>query len=414
MRALGKGAFSKTFSWTAAGAAVSLAFLPLMAKYFSPEAFGSLALVLTLSNTLVPLITFRYEQALLKIRSRRLYRAAVWSVLTCVLISSTILSFIVILLIKFKWTVAANTIIYAIVMSVAMSLYHLLDKHFTASRMVEMVGRQFFIRNVLVSVVPVGAVVVGMPGEGAIVGYTLLGILVTLSCSVIALVLDPKSQFMPLSTPHINEMYVVFRRYWRLPAYNMPHALLTNLIVMVPQYFITIKFGLSIGGVFSVAMRGLNAPSALVNHAALAVNTAILRDRLSTREGNRLLIKKSVLRALGMTFGWVCLVAISPDLVLHYFGADWSQLPMTLLALSPCLFMVLVCGPLATVPILFSEERIALFFEVVGLVLKLGAMFVGSKFGFIWCVFGFSLGTSIWGIILFGWYWRLLITNTRA
>ena len=117
------------------------------------------------------------------------------------------------------------------------------------------------------------------------------------------------------------------RRYKRMPMYSAPGALLDNLSVQMPNFFIARFFDLATTGFFGLIFRVLNLPVSLISAALgqlLLQRLAENANRGDAIDGVRLFVLKIFLSLVAIISPFVLLIKLyGNELFAITFGEEW-------------------------------------------------------------------------------------------
>ncbi len=192
-----------------------------------------------------------------------------------------------------------------------------------------------------------------------------------------------------------------------------PTTLLNQASVTAIGPIVVTLFGTDLAGQFSLAMRMLAVPSALLGQSvAIVLFPKIAR---MTREG---IETASSIESVATVLSLVAIPVFSvtlllgPELFSLMFGSEWRDAGVAAAALSPWLAASLVASPLSSVLTVHQRLERLLFLGVIEAALRMGALGLGST------VDNWQLGLGLYSgaglvIAFFGLSWVLGLSGTN-
>jgi O-antigen/teichoic acid export membrane protein len=98
------------------------------------------------------------------------------------------------------------------------------------------------------------------------------------------------------------------------------------------------------------------------------------------------------------------------DLFTLYLGPKWKDAGTITVYFIPLLVTNFICSCVSTTPVLMKQQKTAYAFSIVGYALGLGVLFISSvyKVEFKSALLIYSLGMSLFYIVLSSWYFQLI------
>lgn len=146
-----------------------------------------------------------------------------------------------------------------------------------------------------------------------------------------------------------RRIWPLAQAYWRFPAFSMPTALLNQTGRSAPTLLLSSLHGATTTGFYSMGLRVVGLPSALVSSA---VGSVVLSTLADARAQDRIpeLSLDTIRRLSGAA---VCLhgvlIAFGPQLFGGVLGHEWSEAGHYVRLLSPWLFLMFVFSPLSAI-----------------------------------------------------------------
>lgn len=198
-------------------------------------------------------------------------------------------------------------------------------------------------------------------------------------------------------------------RYKDFPRVNALHALLDNLGTSATAILLSHQFGSVVVGHYSIVMRVLTAPVALIG---AAITQVFYRRAAEIHNGGGALT--GLMRSLLVRSAWIALPATlllligAPTLFTVIFGPKWAVAGNYARLLSPYMFFYFLAAPLAFVPFVLNKQFQSFLLSATGNLLFLACIAVGGRLGAP--EFGFGLLSAVQSLYFaayIGWMLRI-------
>lgn len=199
------------------------------------------------------------------------------------------------------------------------------------------------------------------------------------------------------------------RAYRHFPLYNSASALINVLGTQAPPLLISSYFSMEATGQFSLTMRVLGLPAALVGQAVAQLYYPTAAGLAADADSARNFTENVATTLLVLCFPvFAFLVLFGPTLFVVIFGPKWASAGEYAQMLSPWLMFSFVSSPLSTFVLVKGKQKQTLFITIYETVLRIGALCVGGWLASlplgIALYSGFGLLISV---IYIGWVLRL-------
>ncbi len=361
---------------------VSMLFYPILSRIFSPEEFGLLALIISITAILGTLSTGRYEGSILITDSKR---DAANVIALILFLSSGILLFSYFImrffstdletwfgnrdLAKWLFVIPLNAffiIIYNIYNEwcVRNGSFKELSWNKLLNSSANSIGKFFF---------GVGKIV----SSGLVLGE-LLGRFITACFCVFRVIKKEKDFFNGISFDRIKRMA---KRYIEFPMFSLPGALVNTFGGQLPIILIAFYFSSKEVGFYSMTMTVLSIPSTVISKS--------IRDTFRQRAnedykkyGNcrRIFIKTFKLMLTLSVTGTILVFFLLPRLFDLFLGSDWITSGQYAQILIPLIALSFVSNSLSGVFIIAEKIKVQFFFQVYYLIISAVSLWVGYYF----------------------------------
>ncbi len=342
-------------SGSAGAMAIAYVIQPMLTRLYGPEAYGSLDLFLSIYTLLLPVASFRYEDAMMLPERDEEALSLTWLAFLLMTGVSGIVAVSTLLLGDSSWAYG-----WAIWLAPAMFLARL-----------GKIAEVWLVRKRRYGGVSQGQI--GQAGAMAAVrlaggmrdagfGGLMAGFFVGQAVSTlywIVLAFRNGWQALP-GAIRWQEIVAMMRRFRRFPFYSTPSALLNALVTRLPFLLLAYYVDTTAVGYFGRAFAVLAVPLSLLGGAVSQVffvegAEAIRRGTLgglTSRVHGRLV-------GLGL-FPTLAAVLAGPELMAVVFGAPWREAGVYLQILAPWLFLASVASALTRVFDITERQRMDL------------------------------------------------------
>lgn len=381
---------------------------PLLSRLFSPTDFGILALFLGIGDIVSRLGTLSLEEAILLPQKDRE---------ACFIAGLSIYSLLIVSFVSFLFFVINQ---YAVAFYEFSNYFLLLPVYIFLAGLVQIYnflfnrGRHY--RDISLSIVGMGLSNTCFRILGGFLRFSYPALILSsiLSQGVALLVYFVKITRQKLSRsvlfPSRKEAMKLLANYRQFPFYVMTRNFLNSLSGNLPYFMLINYFGASKLGCYSMAFTMAFKPVSLFSNSIYQV----LFEKFSTLKRNRCSLSKVFGGYLVIVFSLALplflLAGYFSEIVFNFFlGPGWESVGHYFRILLPWIFMVLLSTPLASIPLIFSQQKYAFGIDFVYLCLRIGALACGIFFKNIELALSlFSMtGVAIMGTLLI-WYYSLI------
>ena len=175
----------------------------------------------------------------------------------------------------------------------------------------------------------------------------------------------------------MRQVAVKFRDF---PLLNTPHAFLGALQDALAVAMLVAFSGHAAAGFWGLGLRYLKAPATLVGSA---VSQALYPRLTGAQPADAQRAVRQIMALLGaVALGLMLVLMVAgPWLFRLVFGAAWQEAGELARALAPYIAVHFVAAPLAVVTMAWKAQRWALLLSIVGQIVFLIALMLGLKFG---------------------------------
>ena len=392
---------------TAIAQAIPIAIMPILTRLYTPEDFGLLALFMALFSILSTISTGRYELAVMAPATNEKAQDVVFlSILVALgvlmvtgppiwLFNSEIASLLGNPEIG-VWLCLLPLIVFS--SGVYQSIDYWLNRQ---NRYKDMAGNKLIQAG---SVSLAQAMLFHISRAGLVLGSVMGWVL-----SALFVVRKSRLQFRDFDFRLSRKMAIRYKEY---PLFQAPFSLLNSMSSQAPIFFITKAFDAGIVGFYSLVIRILSAPAALI--AKSTGQVYFQRVSLHARSAPELLLND--LYEVGMKLFVIALMVFTPvlfygaEMFIMVFGDGWAQAGAYAQVLVIAIAVKFVVSPLSTIFMAIDKIKVGAFWQLVYFLTTILMLFLAVLFEF---------ETFVWiyvvhELFLYTFYFMLMIYSVKA
>ncbi len=367
----------------ASGQAIVMLFSPLLTRLYDVEAFGVFGMFSAIVASIGTLSSLRFEQAIL-IEKDDEGAGEVLRLCVSVVSAITLLSFVGFIIANFfpmrsiYGQLVPMLIEYGAANILVLGVFSGLYGWFTRAGSFRTLGIYQFSRSAIGVALQLIFCLFGHDARFLIAGQT-VGLVAALL--LIVGVGRPRTLPVLLARYRLDALSVMARRYKTFPLYGAPQTLVRMLSQNMPALLLPIFFGAAQSGLFWLAYRILILPSQIVVESTRGV---LFRD-LGALHRNGADLRRAMARPalyLGALSGSVAILLFffGPFLFGLVFGSHWQESGRYAAILSVAWTVENAGMPAAVVISLLELQRVYLAVEILSLIARVVALYIGSRF----------------------------------
>jgi O-antigen/teichoic acid export membrane protein len=380
------GSFARHVSILTGGTVIAqgLAFLalPVLTRLYTPEDFSLFAIYTSALGIIATVASGRYNLAITMPRDDEDALAVLCVALLCALATTALVSLAILIIpglpvswinegpaayknaVQFMWLLPSGVLAYG--------AYDAIQYWTSRKRRFDTITRTRITRAVGGVTTQLAWGTTSTGPLGLLVGHVVYGAL-----GIIALVRDlmarDRALLGSLTWDGCKRQARAFRRF---PILSVPEALLNVIGLHLPIIMIGLLIPGSEAGQLMLAMTVIGAPMALIGSSVSQVYISEAPDRL--RDGT---LNAFTRRTMWTMFKYsapllLLMGLVSPFAFPLIFGQEWAQAGWLLLWMTPWFVVQFVASPLSTVLLLLELQGTALMVQLLGVVIRLGAVYI--------------------------------------
>ncbi len=208
--------------------------------------------------------------------------------------------------------------------------------------------------------------------------------------------------YQPTQTP----LRPLARKYINFACYVMPRELVSSFSSNLPLMWLSIHFDKPLLGLFSLALTFTQRP------VGVLANTfeKVLYQNIAAKVQQRLALRRDVRRFVlllggGILVGGPLIFLYAEPLFVLLFGSQWVGTGYYVRCLMPWMSLLVVCNSLSFIGNIFSTQRVDFILQVIQLLLRAAALFVGIRLAdFELAILLFAAVSAASAAVQLGWY----------
>lgn len=357
---------------------IGLISIPILARIYSPEDYGVLAIYTSFTTVLVPIMTLRYVQAIplpkTDVMAFNLFALCFKLIVFFTLTVTVVLIFFgeVILswfnmqaLIPWRWLIVLG--------ATGTALYELFSLWATRRKQYKTIARTQFMQSLIGNVTKIALGLLAFKPSGMIVGQFL-----NQSAGITSFIKDARTDFI-VYLPKIQKNKEVFlaRYYQSFVWFRLPSQLLMVLSVQAPVMMMAILYDKEATGQLSLAMIALSLPVGLIGGAmakAYYAEIAALGKNKIDKIIKLTFVVQRNLFFIGIPFA-LLVYFLSETVFRLIFGEEWATAGVFASILAPFILFQFTSSPLMEVINILGSQVLYLILHTLRVLGLLGIYF---------------------------------------
>jgi len=342
---------------------------PIVARLFTPEAFGVAALFISITGIISVVGCLRYELSIMLPKADEeaatLLGVSLFFVLIITGMSALIIFFagdVIVRLFrspelgKYVWLVPVSVFVSGTFL--ALNYWNSRTKHFGRLSIARVIS------SVVAQATKLGAGFAGFVSGGVLIGTGILGQIVSTLVLGGQIWRDDRRLFK--TSIRWEKMIAGLKRHKKFPIYYTWAGLLNTASHQLPVWILAFYFSPKIVGFYALGRAVLSMPMSLVGGAVSQVFFQKASEA-HNRTGNLSKVVEEVFKrlvSLGI-FPILLLTLIGEDLFIVAFGARWAEAGVYMQILGLWIFFQFISSPISTLFSVLEKQQYALFFNGV-------------------------------------------------
>ncbi len=351
---------------------------PFISRLYSTDAFGQLAIIVSIHSLLAALSTGKYDQAI-AIPEHNDQAIHLFNIGIRIALGISILILPFVFLVKqigssFSFGSQVNNWFFALTITVfSTACIQLINGWSLRFKMFAIVAGSTLVLSLLTSVLKLAFGFLNMH-DGLLIAFVTAQVLTI----VFTFFRVSRSQTPPVFEKRTSVAFETARIYSGFPKFYMVNALLNTFSSNLPIYMFAFYFSNDIIGQFSIALALLFTP---VNAFCNSLNQVLMKQTLELKHAGapvwpfiRKFIKKILVFSV---LPGAILIVLIPWIIGIYLGDQWTATGRFCQFLVPYAIGAMMSGSLAFVPNVYSRQLTSLLIYLVYLALRIAALSAG-------------------------------------
>lgn len=329
---------------------IMLIALPFLTRFYKPEQFGELAMLMALSILLSIVMGLRFDVALITPKHDRIAKKIFK---LSIIISSVI--FLSLYLISFLLLDLFNLIQESIFSAYILSLNNLLIGTLLRKNKVKKIAYSRFIQAFVCVVFQLFFAISLESKFGLVWGY-ILGLLVST-----AFMVEKVNFYEKINN---KDVWYIFSRFREFPLFNASQALVNTMANNVLVFAVKALFGSNFLGLYSIATRVVQTPMSIISQSMKQVLFKDFSDLFNRRSYVfNSLLKKTIISSLIPILPFYSFYLYSNQVVALVFGEGWEGVGDLASILLIWFYFIFISVPATAAIQVFSLQKKFLYYE---------------------------------------------------
>lgn len=372
------GKFAKLLSGTAVAQAIAIASTPILTRIYEPADFGFSGIIVSVSGVLAHFFSLSLAVAIpLPVTSKvasQLFRG-------CTLLNALITSVSLFALVFISVTHSissdfAPVVFMVIVASSCLSMRDILQHRYIRNERFGLISLSLLMGALLAFAAKI-ALSGTSHGGIALAASSIVGYLAT--TLVLLLWHTPYSKRGSIKS-ELKVLVALVKRYRDFPLYRLPQNVVNTLSHSIPIFGLTLFFGVTSAGSYTIAHLALGLPTILIGGSIGSVLYSELAKRKNRgEEVSELIIDYTKFIAIAAVPIYLLVLFLSVQVFPFVFGADWKQSGVFASLLSGYFFSQLISRPAVVAVNVYRMQQDVLIYELICSPIKFIAIFIGFE-----------------------------------
>lgn len=213
---------------------------------------------------------------------------------------------------------------------------------------------------------------------------------------------------------HFNkkEILAAASEHRKFPLYTLPHTFINMVSGNLPILLLSGYFGMAEIGLFSMGITIGFRPINLLSTSLDQVISQSMAERVNKQEPIWNSLYQSVRKLFIFALpAFIVLFFLVPYIVKFFLGEQWDQSALYIQIMIPWFLFALFAASLSSVPSIFGKQRTSLIIEFLLIILRFIALCIGIYLNsFVWAIILFSFVSTIVVVVQLIWF-LLLVRN---
>lgn len=395
--------------------ALGILVMPIVTRFFAPEAFGVLAIFASMTGIVGVIVCLRYELAIMLPDSNEEAANILGVSLLSVIIMTSLSALIVWLgnekiisllhapqLKNYLWLVPVAIFIQGIFL--ALNYWNSRTKHFGRLSVAQIIS------SLTTQTTKLAAGFAGFVSGGVLIGTSILGSIVSTGMLGGQIWRDDKKFF--LNHIHWKDIRKGYIRYKKFPLIDTWGGLLNAISWQLPALMLSSFFSVSVVGLYALGLAVIKAPLSIISSALSQVFFQKACDEKNSKGNNAELVENLMDKLMFISILPTAVLAmVGEELFAVVFGGQWAEAGRYTQILAPWLFFWFISSPLSYLFTVYERQGLSFSVHLIIFVTRVVSLYIGGIYHNIYLALGLF---SVTGIVAYGFMAILNIRLARA
>ena len=388
--------------------------IPLLAIYYTPAEFGTFGIFTSIVSIVVCIVFFRYEQVIVTAKKNTELNAVLLLSIFIALIMIPITSISISIISYFFFPeLYSHTMIFLFFSYLALEGFNkFFLYYFNRIKKYKLLSLTKVIQTICTALISLAFINTDLKPIGLIIGFVGGSL-----CSFITYIIyNLKTKTLNIKKSSWLEIKKVMYKYKNFALFTMPNDFVNTISRQIPILILPSYFSISEVGIYSMAVRLVNAPISLFGYAYGQVFFQKL-SRLFELKPRKIssFFHRNVKYLAKMSVALILLVwFVAPIVIELFFNNSWTDLPFVMKLQLPSSVIMFVTSPLSFIVLVLNKQKSFFIYELILLSLRAGVLLtsIALGFNFYMSILNYSLTVLVMNVILLKLLYRFSKTPT--
>ncbi len=400
-----ENSFAKDAATLVTGTVISqliiVLFSPVLTRLYTPVEFGVLAIYSSILGVVSPVLSLRYDMAIVLPGSQKRANDLVNLSLLLALLSG-FFAFVLIVFLQdevarvfgqeygqvIQWLLVVGIILIGL--HQAINFWAIRNKSYSAIAGSKF-SQSFFMTSMQLTGYQYGSITL-------IIGQIFGQISSTIYLVYVACVRDR----LVIRFSNARRIMAAARRYKKFPLYTTWSALINSAGVQLPIMLFALYFGIQSAGFYALAQRILNLPMAIIGSAIQSIFFTNIADEIRRKRAASIVVNFFSFLARLVLPPMLLVIVYAPEAFSFVFSEAWNFAGQLAQLMAIWIIFQFCTGPLTLVFAALGQNRLDFVLQAVMFSVRMGAILIGVISGsFYMTIAIFSIGSAVCYVVIF-------------
>lgn len=351
---------------------------PILTRLYEPADFARFTIFTTFATTLIPVISGRYNIALLVVddnkESNKLTSLAIiLTTLNSLILFLALFFFLENLVNILNISAIKELLLLSPVLMFSTGILIVLNNYLNRFKNYKLLSNALILQALTTTILSIALGLTGTISNGLIIG-SLFGPII----SVFYILLRKKMMRFNLSFLVRFNLVNLALKYRNFPLYSLPQSTLGSITASLPIFFLTKYYPESIVGYYALSTKITTAGLGVLSKAISQVHIRKVAEQIhSKQDPSQYIIKLTIVLGLIVTFPTLLVIFKAKYLIVNIFGEKWEIAADILVILIPSIVVQFIVSTLSGIFSSTGQLRLAVIWQATA--------FLSTLLMFIYC-----------------------------